>query len=44
MRLIDFGYTHAANAIVVIICAIALIGTWAAQKLLRTNLSDGLGA
>lgn len=44
MTLIDFGYTHAANAVVVIICAIALGGTWAAQKLFRSNLAEGMGA
>jgi iron(III) transport system permease protein len=44
VTLIDFGYTHAANAVVVIICAIALLGTWAAQRLFRTSLAQGLGA
>ncbi|MGO3760483.1 MAG: ABC transporter permease [Glutamicibacter arilaitensis] len=43
MTLIDFGYTHAANAVVVLICAIALLGTWATQKLFRSNLADSLG-
>ncbi|MHC6177974.1 ABC transporter permease [Glutamicibacter sp. X7] len=43
MTLIDFGYTHAANAVVVLICAIALFGTWATQRLFRSNLADGLG-
>lgn len=44
MTLLDVGYSHAANAVVVVICAIALIGTWATQKLFRSNLADGLGA
>lgn len=44
MTLIDFGYTHAANAVVVIICFIALVGTWLTQRLFRVNLPDGLGA
>lgn len=44
MTLIDFGYTHAANAVVVVICFVALAGTWLTQRLFRANLSDGLGA
>ncbi|MCW4466551.1 iron ABC transporter permease [Glutamicibacter sp. MNS18] len=43
MTLIDFGYTHAANAVVVVICAIALLGSWATQRLFRSNLAAGLG-
>ena len=43
MNLIDFGYTHAANAVVVLICAMALGGAWAAQRLFRSNLADGIG-
>jgi iron(III) transport system permease protein len=44
MTLVDNGYTHAANAIVVIICAVALLGAWSAQRLFRTSLSAGLGS
>ena len=44
MRLIDYNYTQAANAVVLIIAAIAYFGTVLAQKLTRTNLADGLGS
>jgi iron(III) transport system permease protein len=44
MTLVDNGYTHAANAVVVIICAVALLGAWSAQRLFRTSLSAGLGS
>lgn len=43
LRLLDYNYTQAANAIVLIISAIAYFGTLAAQKLTKTNLADGLG-
>jgi iron(III) transport system permease protein len=44
MNLVDNGYTHAANGVVIIICAVALAGTWAAKKLFRADLSSGLGS
>lgn len=44
MGLVESGYTHAANAVVLIICAIALAGTWAARKLFRADLSQGMGS
>ena len=43
LRLLDDNYTQAANAIVLIISAIAYFGTLAAQKLTKTKLADGLG-
>lgn len=43
MRLVDYHYTQAANAVVLIIAAIAYFGTLAAQKLTKTNLAEGLG-
>lgn len=43
LRMLDYNYTQAANAIVLIISAIAYFGTLAAQKLTKTNLADGLG-
>jgi iron(III) transport system permease protein len=43
LRLVDFNYTQAANAVVLIISAIAYFGTVAAQKITNTNLADGLG-
>lgn len=44
MRLVDYHYTQAANAVVLIIAAIAYFGTLAAQKLTKTNLAEGLGS
>ncbi len=43
LRLVDYHYTQAANAVVLIIAAIAYFGTLAAQKLTGTNLAEGLG-
>ena len=43
LRLVDYGYPQAANAVVLIIAAIAYFGTVLAQRLTRTNLADGLG-
>ncbi|EIM26298.1 ABC transporter permease [Microvirga lotononidis] len=43
MRLVDYHYTQAANAVVLIVAGIAYTGTLAAQKLTRTNLAEGLG-
>jgi len=44
LRLVDYNYTQAANAVVLIIAGIAYFGTVLAQKLTRTNLADGLGS
>lgn len=44
MGLVDSGYHHAANAVVVVISAVALLGTWAAKKLFRADLSQGMGS
>ena len=44
LRLVDYHYTQAANAVVLIIAAIAYLGTLAAQKLTKTNLAEGLGS
>ncbi len=43
VRLVDYGYTQAANAVSVMICVIAFVGTWVVQKLGKSNLSDGIG-
>jgi iron(III) transport system permease protein len=43
LRLVDYNYTQAANAVVLMIAALAWGGTLLAQKLTRTNLADGLG-
>lgn len=44
LRLVDYHYTQAANAVVLIIASIAYFGTLLAQKLTRTNLAEGLGS
>ncbi|MCZ7471579.1 iron ABC transporter permease [Agrobacterium sp. O3.4] len=44
LRLVDYHYTQAANAVVLIIAGIAYFGTQLAQKLTRTNLAEGLGS
>lgn len=43
IRLVDYGYNQAANAVVLMICAIAFFGTLGVQKLTNSSLSDGLG-
>ena len=43
VRLVDYGYTQAANAVAVMICVIAFIGTWVVQKLGKSNLAEGIG-
>ncbi|WP_311760887.1 ABC transporter permease [Paracoccus broussonetiae] len=43
LRLVDYNYTQAANAVVLIIAGLAYGGTLLAQKLTRTNLAEGLG-
>ncbi len=43
VRLVDFGYTQAANAVAVMICVIAFTGTWVVQRLGKSNLADGIG-
>ncbi|MEY4984055.1 MAG: hypothetical protein RIR62_2321 [Pseudomonadota bacterium] len=44
MRLVDYSYTQAANAVVLIISLVAYFGTILAQRVTRTNLADGLGS
>jgi len=43
LRLVDYHYTQAANAVVLIVAAIAYFGTVLGQKLTKTNLAEGLG-
>ncbi len=43
VRLVDYGYTQAANAVAIMICVVAFIGTWVVQKIGRSNLADGIG-
>jgi iron(III) transport system permease protein len=44
LRLVDYHYTQAANAVVLIIAAIAYLGALLGQKLTKTNLAQGLGS
>ena len=44
MRLVDYSYTQAANAVVLIISLVAYFGTVLAQRVTKTNLADGLGS
>jgi iron(III) transport system permease protein len=43
LRLVDYHYTQAANAVVLIISAIAYFGTLLGQILTKSNLAEGLG-
>lgn len=43
LRLVDYHYTQAANAVVLMVAGLAYFGTLAAQKLTKTNLAEGLG-
>ncbi|MCB8822237.1 iron ABC transporter permease [Microvirga rosea] len=43
LRLVDYHYTQAANAVVLIVAGIAYAGTLLGQKLTRTNIAEGLG-
>jgi iron(III) transport system permease protein len=43
LRLVDYGYAQASNAVVLMICVIAFGGTLLVQHLTKSKLSDGLG-
>ncbi|MBM9463495.1 iron ABC transporter permease [Aeromicrobium sp. YIM 150415] len=43
VRLVDYGYAQAANAVTLMACVIAFVATLAVQRLGRSNLADGLG-
>lgn len=43
LRLVDYHYTQAANAVVLIIAGLAYFGALLGQKLTKTNLAQGLG-
>lgn len=43
LRLVDYGYAQASNAVVLMICVIAFGGTLLVQQLTKSKLSDGLG-
>lgn len=42
LRLVDYGYTQASNAVVLVVSAIAFFGTLLGQKLTKSSLSDGI--
>ncbi|WP_312948899.1 iron ABC transporter permease [Agrobacterium sp.] len=44
IRLVDYGYSQAANAVVVMLCIVAFTGTMLVQKIGKANLSDGMGS
>ncbi|MEW9612629.1 iron ABC transporter permease [Shinella sp. S4-D37] len=44
IRLVDYGYSQAANAVVVMLCVVAFTGTMLVQKIGKANLSDGMGS
>lgn len=43
ISLVDYGYTQQANAVVLVICALAFLATYLMQKLTKTSLAAGLG-
>lgn len=43
IRLLDYGYQQAANAVTLMICVVALVGTIVVQKLTKTSIAAGLG-
>ncbi|WP_309066904.1 ABC transporter permease [Microbacterium sp.] len=44
IRLLDLGYSQAGNGVVLIVSALAFAGTYTVQKVMKTDLSRGLGA
>ncbi|MET0898321.1 MAG: iron ABC transporter permease [Mycobacterium sp.] len=42
IKLVEFGYTQAANGVVLIVSAVAFGGTYAIQKTFKTDLGRGL--
>jgi iron(III) transport system permease protein len=43
IKLVEYGYTQAANGVVLIVSAVAFGGTYAIQKTMKTDLGRGLG-
>lgn len=43
IRLLDYGYQQATNAVTLMICVVALGGTILVQKITKTSLAAGLG-
>lgn len=42
MNLVDYGYTHAANGVTLIICVVALLGMVITRKLLKVDMGKGI--
>ncbi|WP_318242087.1 ABC transporter permease [Arthrobacter gallicola] len=43
IRLLDVGYSQAGNAVVLLVAAIAFFGTYGVQKIMKTDLAQGIG-
>lgn len=43
IRLLDYGYDQATNAVVIMLCVVAFSGTMLVQRLGKSSLADGLG-
>jgi iron(III) transport system permease protein len=43
LQLVDYGYTQAGNAVVLMVAALAFFGTLLGQKLTKSNFAEGLG-
>ena len=44
LQLVDYGYSQAANAVVLMVSALAFFGTLLGQKVAKSNLAEGLGS
>ena len=43
LQLVDYGYSQAANAVVLMVAAIAFFGTLLGQRMTKSSLAEGLG-
>lgn len=43
IRLLDIGYSQAGNAVVLLVAVIAFVGTYSVQKIMKTDLAQGIG-
>lgn len=43
IRLLDVGYSQAGNAVVLLVAIIAFAGTYSVQKIMKTDLAQGMG-
>ena len=42
MNLVDYGYTHAANGVTLMICLVALLGMVITRKVLKVDMGKGI--